>query len=859
MVRFHHIYYLTLFMLLLFTGCVREGDGVPSVSRGLGVSFRFADSSSRALVNALTGGHKVGLGVVDATGSGYDGSSFHNVMATAELSGSSLVWGLEPAVKLNATLGTVYAYYPYSASVSDITAVPVESVSQTDYMYGTPVSGVSAASPDADILLNHALAAVRVKIQRGTYAGTGVVSAVSVCGEGIAASALLDATSGTLTGFSGVGAEVSAVCGGGVTVDGGETDVIFVPVSGCTDIYEVSLVVDGVSYSCTADACSFEQGSVYVCTVTLDTSGLSLSDMSFGDWGYSTTGYPVISIDGKKITFSGNIENIAFNNRVNDDGSVTITAVPMLEGQWVAAATLSGDENPVFEQSVDIASGVRSITLSAVSTDLDLYFAGLHWPVYVTGDKNYMDWSVKKDVTDNSVVVTVSPQDDGDWVNDISGSGDAVMMQSFDDITGVRTVTLQQQNGPYTVNLNGIGSADWHIATYNVTEPGEVEIFSTYSDVNGNKYVHLNQFSIRVDGKSISPSSYYYNFDSPGLHSIKFSCNETGQDYIANHLFCYVTSLVSVQLNHRTRSIMTTAFSGCRNLTHIKIPASCISIGEGAFEYCYGLQTLELNEGLQSIGCKAFYQCTALSGVLRIPDSVTSLDDGVWYTKYGAFQGCTGLTGISIGSGLSHIPDYTFKDCVNLQSLVLPNTVLSIGYETFYGCASLSHCDLGSGLQTIGSFAFENCTSISSIRIPDSCLSIGERAFQGCSSLSTLDLGCGIESIDRNAFWYTPLTGTLVIPDACHTISNEAFCNCTGLTALELGTGLQTIGDYAFYGCKGIVAINSLPMCAPSIGSYTFYNVKSGGTLTVPDGATGYDVWMQTSSYYLGYYGWAVQ
>jgi len=46
-------------------------------------------------------------------------------------------------------------------------------------------------------------------------------------------------------------------------------------------------------------------------------------------------------------------------------------------------------------------------------------------------------------------------------------------------------------------------------------------------------------------------------------------------------------------------------------------------------------------------------------------------------------------------------------------------------------------------------------------------------------------------------------------------------------------------------------------MTAPTIQSYTFYGVKTSGTLTVPQGSSGYDVWMGTGEYYLGYYNWA--
>ena len=60
----------------------------------------------------------------------------------------------------------------------------------------------------------------------------------------------------------------------------------------------------------------------------------------------------------------------------------------------------------------------------------------------------------------------------------------------------------------------------------------------------------------------------------------------------------------------------------------------------------------------------------------------------------------------------------------------------------------------------------------------------------------------------------------------------------------------------AFNNCSSLTSVTSLATTAPTIQSNTFQNVKTNGTLTVPSGATGYDVWMGTGDYYLGKYKW---
>ena len=48
---------------------------------------------------------------------------------------------------------------------------------------------------------------------------------------------------------------------------------------------------------------------------------------------------------------------------------------------------------------------------------------------------------------------------------------------------------------------------------------------------------------------------------------------------------------------------------------------------------------------------------------------------------------------------------------------------------------------------TIGDFAFARCESLISIVIPDSVISIGRSAFDGCSSLATVHIGDSVTSI----------------------------------------------------------------------------------------------------------------
>ena len=69
-----------------------------------------------------------------------------------------------------------------------------------------------------------------------------------------------------------------------------------------------------------------------------------------------------------------------------------------------------------------------------------------------------------------------------------------------------------------------------------------------------------------------------------------------------------------------------------------------------------------------------------------------------------------------------------FENCSNLQSVTLPNSITAIYTDAFYGCSKLGDINLPEGLTTINSRAFEYC-NLDTIIIPSTVTSIGNKAF----------------------------------------------------------------------------------------------------------------------------------
>ena len=87
-----------------------------------------------------------------------------------------------------------------------------------------------------------------------------------------------------------------------------------------------------------------------------------------------------------------------------------------------------------------------------------------------------------------------------------------------------------------------------------------------------------------------------------------------------------------------------------------------------------------------------------------------------------------------------------------LTTVLLPNTLTSIGGSAFSGCSSLTEINLPVSLTSIRESVFRGCSSLTEINLPDNLIWIGESAFESCSSLTEINLPANLTSIEESAF-----------------------------------------------------------------------------------------------------------
>jgi len=195
-------------------------------------------------------------------------------------------------------------------------------------------------------------------------------------------------------------------------------------------------------------------------------------------------------------------------------------------------------------------------------------------------------------------------------------------------------------------------------------------------------------------------------------------------------------------------------------------------------------------------------------------------------TEYSVSRGASVDTEVVIpsvynGLPVTQIASQGFQNYSSMTSIIIPNSVKSIGNSAFYGCTGITSVTIGNNVTSIGSDAFLGCTGLTSITVPDSVTSIGSGAFYNCTGLKSINIPNSVTSINRTTFLGCSSLTSITIPNSVTSIGISAFYNCTGLTSITIPSSVTSIGDMAFYGCTGIVNI-TIPNSVTSIGEYVF-------------------------------------
>jgi len=221
----------------------------------------------------------------------------------------------------------------------------------------------------------------------------------------------------------------------------------------------------------------------------------------------------------------------------------------------------------------------------------------------------------------------------------------------------------------------------------------------------------------------------------------------------------------------------------------------------------------------------------------RSLESITGvvIEPGITHIGDFAFRGCVNLTSVTIPESVVSIGESAFEE-TGLTHITIPNSVTHIGESAFVGARRLTSVTIPSGMTIIGRDAFRSCSGLTSVTIPNSVTFIGRRAFSG-TGLTSVTIPRGITEIDDATFSETALT-SVTIPDNITRIGNMAFWTCTSLTSVTIPKSVTEIGWYAFGDCKNLTSITIRNPKPPMVDHEPFMGMNmDNACLYVPVGS----------------------
>ena len=369
--------------------------------------------------------------------------------------------------------------------------------------------------------------------------------------------------------------------------------------------------------------------------------------------------------------------------------------------------------------------------------------------------------------------------------------------------------------------------------TVHAAEYEEGDVFAAELDKNG---ALTNSFD------TVNPDTYSYfmsylctvKSDKTLKIDFLFDCQADG---------CFPAAFIgkTVSIPGEINGYPVTEIGNCIDLgcTKLIIPDSVTEIGDMSFAFNPFLEEVVFGENsqLKRIGNYAFTECRSLKSV-TIPANVEIIAFGAFIngdtgsvtgtyanadleTKEYDFSDQFSLTTVTFdeGSKLKELEEGAFQYQKALTAITLHDSLEKIGYGVFMGCAALTEITIPSNVNEIGFAAFnplpgdwetnltrievaadnENYKSVDGILFSKDGKTVV--AYPSARDAGSYEIPADVCKVAEGAFECNRNLASVIIPEGVTDIPENTFAYCTALTEAVLPDTLKTIGKWAFEAC----------------------------------------------------------
>lgn len=239
-------------------------------------------------------------------------------------------------------------------------------------------------------------------------------------------------------------------------------------------------------------------------------------------------------------------------------------------------------------------------------------------------------------------------------------------------------------------------------------------------------------------------------------------------------------------------------------------------IEANAFENCSKITDIFFTSSIQTIGSSAFYNTEIIT-----------------YTNASSGANICEVKGLPVTSG-------SWKYAEKLD-----NSLIIVKYLGSSSTVSVPNLINEKIVKNIHSYCFSSKDKIQSITIPNSVISIGSGAFSGCNGLTKVNI------TDLAAWFKITFDNEYANP---LNYAHHLYLNNTELTEITIPNSITKINNYALCGASSITLI-TIPSSVTSIGSYAFSNCSSMQRIFIPRNVTvienySFNMWMKSAVIY---------
>ena len=268
--------------------------------------------------------------------------------------------------------------------------------------------------------------------------------------------------------------------------------------------------------------------------------------------------------------------------------------------------------------------------------------------------------------------------------------------------------------------------------------------------------------------------------------NLVFTLNSDGTAYSVKAKSTNISGQISIPSTFKGKpvnEIEAYAFENCSKITDIFFTSSIQTIGSSAF---YNTEIITYTNASSGANICEVKGLPVTSGSWKYAEK---LDNSLIIVKYLGSSSTVSVPNLINEKIVKNIHSYCFSSKDKIQSITIPNSVISIGSGAFSGCSGLTKVNI-TDLAAWFKITFDNeyanplyyahhlylnNTELTEITIPNSITKINANVLAGASSITSIAIPSSVTSIGEYAFSNCSAMQRIFIPRNVTVIENYSF------------------------------------------------------------------------------------